>query len=88
METPKETLRNAEVNVKKTLRDVDGHDLGDDVGNAGDEIRKDLGNAGDRLRRGADDMGRELRDTGRKVDDPRDEDTWRDRERPETPLNR
>ena len=50
MDTPKETYRNVKESAKKTLRDADGHDLTDDIGNAGDEIRKDLGNAGDQAR--------------------------------------
>ena len=59
MDTPKETYRNVETETKKTLRDVDGHDIGDDLGNAGDEARKNLGNAGDEIRRGVDDVDQE-----------------------------
>ncbi|HSS36159.1 MAG TPA: hypothetical protein VLR93_07770 [Patescibacteria group bacterium] len=62
MDTPKETYRNVEESAKKTLRDVDGHDLTDDIGNAGDEIRKDLGNAGDQAREGIDKAGDEAKD--------------------------
>ena len=54
----KETYRDVEQDVKKVRRDIDGHDLGDDLGNAGDEIRKDLGNGGDTLREGARNAGR------------------------------
>jgi hypothetical protein len=68
VDNPKETYREAEQGVKKTLRDVDGHDVSDDVGNAGDEIRKDLGNAGDDLHRGID-------ETGRRIDHDSDEET-------------
>jgi len=41
-------------------RELDGHDVGDDVGNAGDDIRKNLANAGDDIRRGLDDAGDEM----------------------------
>ena len=54
MDNLKKPYRETEQDVKETLRDVDGHDIGDDVGNAGDEIRKNLGNAGDELRRPID----------------------------------
>jgi hypothetical protein len=46
----KKAGRDIETGTKKRVRDLDGHDIGDDVGNAGDEIRKDLGNAGDHIR--------------------------------------
>jgi hypothetical protein len=66
MSQMKETYRDVEQDAKKVRRDIDGHDLGDDLGNAGDEIRKDLGNAGDTLRDGARDPGREIDErTGR-----------------------
>ena len=54
MDNVKQPYREAEQDVKKTLRDVDGHDVTDDLGNAGDEVRKDLGNAGDKIRGGTD----------------------------------
>jgi len=38
------------------VRDLDGHDLGDDIGNATDEVKKDLGNLGDDMRRGGQDV--------------------------------
>lgn len=61
-----ETYRDVEQDLKKVRRDIDGHDLGDDLGNAGDEIRKDLGNTGDALRDGARHTGREIDEhTGR-----------------------
>jgi hypothetical protein len=66
MDNVKEPLRDAEQGVKKTLREVDGHDVSDDLGNAGDEIRKDLGNAGDDVRRGTE---RAIDDVDRKVDE-------------------
>jgi hypothetical protein len=62
MDTAKETYRDIEQDTKKVLRDADGHDVGDDVGNAGDEVRKDLGNVGDRARREITDIGRDARD--------------------------
>ena len=65
MDDAKRVYREGEDRVKEAARDVDGHDVGDDVGNAGDKIRKDLGNAGDTMRRTgdhlADDMEREAR---------------------------
>lgn len=42
MDEVKRTYRDVETNVKKTARDVDGTDLKDRVGNAGDEAGKDL----------------------------------------------
>jgi hypothetical protein len=62
MDQIKRAGREVETETRKQVRDLDGHDLGDDIGNAGDEIKKDLGNLGDDLRRG----GREAED---KVDD-------------------
>ena len=50
MDDIKKAGRDIETGTKKRVRDLDGHDLGDDLGNAGDEIRKDLGNAGDHVR--------------------------------------
>jgi hypothetical protein len=76
MDTAKETYRDIEQDTKKVVRDADGHDLGDDLGNAGDEVRKDLGNAGDRARREISDVDRDVRDrnerdrSGRPIDDP------------------
>ena len=62
MDNLKQPYRDVEQETKKTLRDIDGDDLGDDIGNAGDEVRKDLGNAGDTARRETertiDDVGR------------------------------
>ncbi len=51
MDDLKRIYREGEDKTKETAREVDGHDLGDDIGNAGDDIRKDLGNAGDDARR-------------------------------------
>jgi hypothetical protein len=52
----KKVDRELEDKSRELGREVDGHDIGDDIGNAGDEIRKDLGNTGDDLRRGVDDV--------------------------------
>lgn len=51
--------RELEDKARELGREVDGHDIGDDIGNAGDEIRKDLGNTGDDLRRSADELRRD-----------------------------
>ena len=40
----KRTYRNIETDAKKTRRDLDGTDVKDTVGNAGDEARRVLGN--------------------------------------------
>jgi hypothetical protein len=48
--------RELEDKSRELGREADGHDIGDDIGNAGDEIRKDLGKTGDDLRRGGDDV--------------------------------
>jgi hypothetical protein len=47
----KKAGREIATETRKQARKLDGHQLGDDIGNAGDEIRKDLGNAGDHIRR-------------------------------------
>jgi hypothetical protein len=62
MDQVKATYRDAEVATKKKLRDADGHDLSDDVANAGDEIRKDLGNAGDHARSTLREAGDRIRE--------------------------
>ncbi|HET7082578.1 MAG TPA: hypothetical protein VFJ00_02560 [Candidatus Limnocylindria bacterium] len=66
MDQLKEAGREIETETKKGMRELDGHDLGDDIGNAGDEIKKDLGNLGDDVRREGREVGRELDE---KVDD-------------------
>ena len=58
----KKTAREIETETRKRVRDLDGHDLGDDIGNAGDEVRKQLGNAGDEVREGLDRAGDEVRE--------------------------
>ncbi len=45
----KNTLRDLKTNSKGAAREVDGHQLKDDVGNAGDRIRDGLGKAGDKV---------------------------------------
>lgn len=47
----KKPFREVEDKTREAGREVDGHDVGDDIGNAGDEIRKDAGNLGDDVRR-------------------------------------
>ncbi|HEX7473622.1 MAG TPA: hypothetical protein VF323_11110 [Candidatus Limnocylindrales bacterium] len=66
MDDIKKAGREIETGTKKRVRDVDGHDIGDDIGNAGDEIRKDLGNAGDHIRT---EVGK-VRDEARHPDQP------------------
>ena len=61
MDDIKRAGRELETDTRKKLRDLDGHDLGDDIGNVGDEIRKDVGDAGDDIRRGVRQAGDELR---------------------------
>ena len=56
----KKTYRDVEEKSREFGRELDGHDVGDDVGNAGDDIRKNLANAGDDIRRGLDDAGDEM----------------------------
>ena len=46
----KSTYRDVKTELKKTSRGLDGTDLKDRVGNAGDEASKDLGNLGDDVR--------------------------------------
>jgi hypothetical protein len=58
MDDIKRAGRDVETETKKQMRDLDGHDVGDDIGNAGDEVKKDLGNLGDDVRRG----GRNIED--------------------------
>ena len=64
MDDIKRAGREVETETKKQMRDLDGHDVGDDIGNAGDEVKKDLGNLGDDVRRG-----------GRNVEDHIDDST-------------
>lgn len=60
MDELKRAGREVETETKKKLRDLDGHDLGDDLGNAGDEVKKEIGNLGDDLHRGGHEIADEL----------------------------
>jgi hypothetical protein len=60
MDEVKKTYREVEQDAKEAWRRSDGdEDLGDKVGNAGDELRKDLGNAGDQIGNAGDAVRRE-----------------------------
>jgi hypothetical protein len=73
LEVPVDDMKKAGRNIatatKRQARKLDGHQLGDDIGNAGDEIRKDLGNAGDEIRKDARNAGDHIRREG---------EAWRD----------
>jgi hypothetical protein len=56
----KRIYREGEETVKEKVRDIDGHQIEDDIGNAGDEVRKGLGNLGDDVRREVDETGDEF----------------------------
>jgi hypothetical protein len=60
MDQMKKVGREVETETKKRVRDLDGHDVGDDLGNAGDEVKKEIGNLGDDLHRGAHEVGNEI----------------------------
>ncbi|HEY7937899.1 MAG TPA: hypothetical protein VID26_12325 [Candidatus Limnocylindrales bacterium] len=55
----KDTLRHVKTDTKEAIRDVDGHQVKDDVGNAGDRLRDEAGKAGDKLRDEADHLHRD-----------------------------
>jgi hypothetical protein len=55
----KKTVREADKKVREAGRAIDGHDVGDDLGNLGDEIKTRVGNAGDDIRKGASNLDRE-----------------------------
>jgi hypothetical protein len=63
MDEIKRAGREAETETKKQVRDLDGHDVGDDIGNAGDEVKKDLGNLGDDIRRGGRNVDEHVENT-------------------------
>jgi hypothetical protein len=50
MDDVKRTYRDITTKVRKSARGVDGTDLKDRVGNAGDAARTELGNLGDDVR--------------------------------------
>ena len=64
----KNTLRDVKTGTKEAAREVDGHQLKDDVGNAGDRIRDGLGKFGDKVRDEADEADRNAHETGRQDD--------------------
>jgi hypothetical protein len=55
----KDTLRDVKTDTKEAVREVDGHQVKDDVGNAGDRLRDDAGKVGDKLRDEADRLHRD-----------------------------
>ena len=59
----KDTLRDVKTDTKEAAREVDGHQLKDDIGNAGDRLRDDLGKAGDKIRDDMDDLHRHAQET-------------------------
>jgi hypothetical protein len=63
----KNTLRDVKTGTKEAAREVDGHQLKDDVGNAGDRIRDGLGKFGDKVRDEADEAHRNVHETGDKT---------------------
>jgi hypothetical protein len=63
MDEIKRAGREAETETKKQVRDLDGPDVGDDIGNAGDEVKKDLGNLGDDIRRGGRNVDEHVENT-------------------------
>ncbi|MGH2511263.1 MAG: hypothetical protein ACRDGQ_01110 [Candidatus Limnocylindrales bacterium] len=71
----KDTARDTKTDVKATVRDADGHQVKDDIGNLGDRMKDELGKAGDRLREGADDLDRRAHDEANRANqgnaDPR-----------------
>ena len=58
MDDVKKTYREGADTVRKAARDVDGHDLGDEVADLGDDLRTKLAGAGDDLRREARDANK------------------------------
>ncbi|HVA84796.1 MAG TPA: hypothetical protein VNF73_00615 [Candidatus Saccharimonadales bacterium] len=63
MDDLKKGYREVETKVRETGRELDGHSLDDDIGDAGDELRKDMGNAGDDARRAVNGATREAEET-------------------------
>ena len=68
----KDTLRDLKTNSKGAAREADGHQLTDDIGNAGDRIRDGLGKAGDRAGERVDNRHRRTHEgTDRATREPR-----------------
>ena len=61
MDDAKKVYREGENKIREAGREMNGHDVGDDVGDLGDDIRTDLGNAGDDVRRTAKESQDEAR---------------------------
>ncbi len=57
MDDAKRTYRDIKTNVRKAARGVDGTDLKDRVGNAGDAARTELGNLDDDVRTASRERG-------------------------------
>lgn len=57
MDDVKRGYREAENKTKEAARELDGHQVSDDLGNLGDDIRQGLGNAGDEIRRTGNEFG-------------------------------
>jgi hypothetical protein len=64
MDEIKSTYRDVKDGAKKAVRGVDGTNLKDSVGNAGDKVRTDLGNLGDDTRAAAQDADTRADDPG------------------------
>lgn len=55
MKDIRKTARDLQTGARRAGREVDGHTVSDDVGNAGDQIRKDADNARDEAKSGSHD---------------------------------
>ncbi len=62
MDHIKEAGREVEIETKEKIRDLDGHDLGDDVANAGDQLRKHAANIRDKVGRTVEEVDDDLDD--------------------------
>ncbi len=65
MDGIKKTVRETDKKVREAGREVDGHDVRDDVGNVGDEIKTRVGDAADDVRTGVGNLEREADRHGR-----------------------
>ncbi len=74
MDELKKGFRDVKDAGKQAGREADGHQVTDDIGNAGDRMRRDIGNLGDDVRRDVrhheDDMDRD-RGSGVSPENPR-----------------